>query len=123
VNASEPTKRLCRKGLHELGPEWDDWGRPNGARCPFCWSATNSRYETSDKGRARKEAWLDVSETRTLRFPDGSIRETVCYPNALKANVSKAFSSLRRSIIDYDGSEATTYFKKLPMRPRKPCAE
>jgi hypothetical protein len=45
------------------------------ARCRSCWSETNSRYETSDKGRARKDAWLDVFENRVkAQFSKGRYR-------------------------------------------------
>jgi hypothetical protein len=60
----ESRVKRCKNDRHDLGPEWEEWRRPNGARCPFCWREMNSRYETSDKGRARKDAWLDVFENR-----------------------------------------------------------
>lgn len=40
----------CRKGLHELDP---NYRAPNGSRCQECYTATQARYDGGAKGRAR----------------------------------------------------------------------
>jgi hypothetical protein len=46
----------CKNGLHDLEPA-DTWRSSNGARCRECYLARNARYDRSEKGRAKRQAW------------------------------------------------------------------